>query len=139
MSRSGPLRYFRDEEFRCPCGAADCSAPVGPHRLLGLYLDRAREQYGQPIVITSGNRCHTHNQLVGGEAKSEHVWPGGCLGADVRCVTSRDRARLLDALRLAGVTRVGIYGRHLHVGVGDMIDAATWPAIMTWVPKGTPA
>jgi hypothetical protein len=73
------LRHFDvDKEFRCPCGRATCDAPVRPHRILGLYLDRTRELFGSPLVVTSGNRCATHNAAVGGEPVSEHVRPDGC-------------------------------------------------------------
>lgn len=127
------LRWFTASEFDCLCRRAECDAPKKPHRLLGLYLDRAREMYGQPIVVTSGNRCAVHNAALRGEARSEHVHPGGCLGADLACTSNHDRARLLDALRLAGFTRVGIYKAHVHAGVGDMVDVATWPEIRTWL------
>lgn len=128
------LRWFDvDAEFRCQCGRAECDAPTGPHRLLGLYLDRVREMYGQPLVVTSGNRCAVHNANEGGGAVSEHVWPDGCLGADVRCGGSRDRARLLDAIRQAGVTRVGLYAAHVHIGIGDFVAPASFPPIVAWL------
>ena len=130
------MRFFKDEEFLCGCQRPECPAPKAPHRLLGLYLDRMREMYGAPIVITSGNRCPEHNRAEGGEEKSEHVWPDGCLGVDVRCSGSRERGRLLDAARHAGISRIGIYSAHLHVGIGDTILAGQWPPTVTWVsPK----
>lgn len=128
------MTNFVDSEFHCPCTRKECDAKRGPHRLLGLYLDRVREYYGKPMIVTSGNRCAAHNADVKGEEKSEHVYPDGCLGCDIRVTSSHDRAMLEEALRVVGITRKGHYtDGHLHVGVGDIIDAETWPPAVTWV------
>lgn len=123
------MSNFLDREFYCPCQREDCDAKKGPHRLLRLYLDRAREMLGAPIVVTSGNRCPAHNAEVHGEAKSEHVHPEGCVGADLHTPTSRDRWALTDACRHAGFTRLVYYhaDSHMHVGIGDSLDPETWP------------
>jgi peptidase M15-like protein len=134
------MKWFDvDKDFKCPCGSPTCSAPIRPHSLLAYYLDVVRDQYGQPIIVTSGNRCPEHNRLEGGEDPSEHVWAEGCLGVDIRCSGSQDRARLLDAVRHAGLTRVGIYAAHLHIGCGDYVASNTFPGMVAWVPKGTHA
>lgn len=131
------MNYFTETTdpklYRCGCGRPECEAPKQPHRLLLMYLNITRELYGKPIVVTSGNRCAWYNAQQGGADPSEHVRPGGCLGADLHCTSSRDRAKLLDACRLAGLTRIGIYPAHLHVGVGDTIDPQTFPGVVTWV------
>lgn len=127
------MKWFRDEEFRCPCRRPECDAPIGPHRLLGIYLDEIRERWGRALIVSSGNRCADHNARVGGVDGSEHVQPGGCLGADVACWTSRDRALLLDAVRHSGITRVGVYRRHLHIGVGDAVASEKFPSPVVWV------
>lgn len=130
-------RWFDPEvEFACRCGrGAECRAPKQPHRLLLLYLDQAREVYGHPIIVTSGNRCAWWNLRQGGEDPSEHVQADGCLGADIACSSSRERAFLLNAIRLAGITRVGVYPRHLHVGVGDAVNPEAFPSPRTWVGR----
>lgn len=119
-----------DREFYCPCQRAECDAKRGPHRLLRLYLDRAREMLGAPITVTSGNRCAAHNADVHGEDKSEHVYPEGCVGADLHAGTSRERWALTDACRHAGFTRFVYYhgDAHIHVGIGDSIDVEAWPS-----------
>lgn len=124
------MSNFRDAEFYCPCWRADCDGKgKGPHRLLRLYLDRAREMLGAPIMVTSGNRCAAHNADVHGEDKSEHVYPEGCIGADLHVADSRARWALLDACRHAGFTRFVFYAKddHIHVGIGDSFDAEAWP------------
>lgn len=129
-------RWFNEDlEFRCQCGKPTCDAPVKPHRLLALYLDQARDMYGQAIIVTSGNRCKSNNLAVGGEDPSEHVWPEGCLGCDVRCLDGRQRFHLLEAFRHAGFRRLGVYARdgHLHVGIGDTVENSPFPADVVWV------
>jgi hypothetical protein len=131
------VTYFKDEEFACPCSREECDAPQGPHRLLRLYLDRAREMLGAPIIVTSGNRCAAHNADVGGETDSEHVFPEGCLGADVAAVDGidgRSRYLLVEAVRQAGFTRLGLYrDNHVHVGIGDAVDEHRFPPQVIWV------
>ena len=121
------MTFFAASEFACRCGRPECDAPKDCHRLLRLYLNRAREMLGAPIVVTSGNRCAWHNAQVGGVAVSEHVDSEGCLGADLACTTSTARALLLDAIRHAGITRVVLYPRHVHVGIGDMLEPPRFP------------
>ena len=41
-------------------------------RLCANVLQPIREEYGLPIVITSGYRCKTLNSLVGGAVSSQH-------------------------------------------------------------------
>ena len=36
-------------------------------------LDKIREQYGKPIIVTSGYRCPELNRAVGGVKSSQHV------------------------------------------------------------------
>ena len=36
-------------------------------------LDKIRERYGKPIVVTSGYRCPELNKAVGGVKSSQHV------------------------------------------------------------------
>lgn len=67
--------YFSPSEFRCRCGHCNHSSyPTTPlSKELRAYLDALRLAYGAPIVITSGWRCLSHNRIVGGAAKSDHL------------------------------------------------------------------
>jgi zinc D-Ala-D-Ala carboxypeptidase len=47
-------------------------------RLCMLVLDIAREQYGKPIIITSGYRCQRLNKSVGGVSNSQHLQGLAC-------------------------------------------------------------
>ncbi len=99
--------HFSRHEFACKCG---CDKEIE----LGLVqrLERARWIRSAPIIITSGVRCLDQNTKVGGSPRSAHLvgW-----AADLRCSTSTERYLLLGALIHAGVNRIGIYSKHLHV------------------------
>lgn len=74
-------------------------------------LDKARKVYGSPIVITSGFRTPDQNNLVGGVSESSHVRG---LGVDISCLGKSAQNRLIWALGVAGIHRVGVYPRHIH-------------------------
>lgn len=41
--------------------------------LVATVLDPVREQYGKPILVSSGFRCPAVNRLVGGSNSSQHL------------------------------------------------------------------
>lgn len=70
----GDIRYFTREEFRCKCGGKFCGGfPVEPEKKLVRLAERVREHFGNPITVSSGVRCPTHNANVGGVANSRHL------------------------------------------------------------------
>ena len=69
------VRFFRPEEFKCPC----CGQGQ-PAQLLVLWLDLFRAAWGGPVKINSGFRCAAHNAEVGGAERSRHLL--GC-AADI--------------------------------------------------------
>ena len=73
------VRFFRPEEFKCPC----CGQGQ-PAQVLVFWLDLFRAAWGSPVKINSGFRCPAHNAEVGGAAKSRHLL--GC-AADIAPVT----------------------------------------------------
>jgi len=122
-----------DGEFRCHCGRAECDAPTAPSRLLILFLERMRAMYDAPIRVTRGNTCRAHNDdLVPPEQlgkPDEHVQKHGCLGADLECETSPERLELVKAATDAGIVRIGLGPKHIHVGVGlgpDFVQGVLW-------------
>ncbi len=66
-------------------------------RLLGLYLDRVREEYGHPIRVNSGFRSKAVNEKVGGAKNSAHMEG---LAADIVPAfrSQKERGSLLGAL-----------------------------------------
>jgi len=102
-----------------------------PEEIKGLVvdivfkLDRARELFGSPIVITSGYRDPSHNADVGGVKDSSHTTGKA---VDIRAPLDQQmREKLCWALGASGFRRIGIYDRHLHLDVdGDKPTPAVW-------------
>ncbi|MBQ9527846.1 MAG: hypothetical protein IJR68_09555 [Fretibacterium sp.] len=69
------VRFFRPEEFKCPC-----CGQGSPALMLVLWLDLFRAAWGGPVKVNSGFRCPAHNAEVGGAEKSRHLL--GC-AADI--------------------------------------------------------
>ena len=62
------VRFFRLDEFRCPCCGVVMVA-VG----LVLLLDILRASLGRRLIVTSGYRCEKHNAEVHGAKASRHL------------------------------------------------------------------
>ena len=118
MSQIG--KYFKAEEFECPC----CKK-TAPSRRLVAILDSARAQLG-PLKINSGYRCPKHNDEVAGKKNSMHLEYGGVVcAADVTYsdVSKRHGEHILKLyITLEGVARryegmpygLGLYGTFVH-------------------------
>lgn len=60
--------HFRHHELACPC----CDVCAVQLRLVDA-LERLRQKCGgAPITVTSGFRCWTWNETIGGATKSKH-------------------------------------------------------------------
>lgn len=78
------IKYFKREEFRCPCGKCG-GFPVEPKEALVKQLVSIREHFNAPITIVplppanahsggSGVRCQEYNDsLLGSVKNSRHV------------------------------------------------------------------
>lgn len=75
-------------------------------------MDLAREVAGIPFFVTSGYRTQRYNSKIGGVKDSAH-----CRGyaADIFCVGSRDRFKMIEALKAQGFNRFGIGRTFIHV------------------------
>ena len=63
------MKYFTYDEMACDhCGGARL------HPGFGEELDALREEFGQPMAVTSFCRCKQHNTNVKGHEKSLHVF-----------------------------------------------------------------
>jgi len=80
-------------------------------------LEAARQEYEQPIVISSGYRCPAYNATLGGGP--EH--PRG-EAADIKCLSDPERMKLIRILTGLGVRRIGIGPNFIHVGVSTALD-----------------
>lgn len=63
------IRYFKKPEFECRCG---CGSSEMEEKLVKT-ADKVREHFGNPMTVSSGRRCATHNARVGGVSNSRHL------------------------------------------------------------------
>lgn len=112
-------KYFSRKELECRCG---CGLVAMSSELL-MKLDSAREEYGHPIVVTSGMRCPDHNKAVGGVSTSAHVTGEA---VDVKIYSS---SHLFHILRLGFryFDRIGISRDFVHFDV-----STTLPTPRVW-------
>lgn len=101
--------HFKESEFYCRCGCGLCFEYMDED--VPRDLDRARGYAGVPFVLTSSIRCKKHNLKEGGSETSSHL-PG--YAADIECLSSYARYRILHGLKKAGFTRIGIGPGFIH-------------------------
>lgn len=108
------IRYFQRAEFRCPCGRCG-GFPAEPDGTLVRMLDRVREHFGAPAIVSSGVRCQIHNdELPGSVPNSRHV---GGKAVDF-CVVGVPGAALLAYIRTLPVRYAyQIDGSFVHMDV----------------------
>lgn len=101
--------HFKRSEFECQCG---CGFNTVDIELIEI-LETVRHRFMQPIKITSGCRCESHNYKVGGAKDSKH-----CLGiaADFK-IQSIPVREAYDFLCVAfkGKYGFGLYDSWIHV------------------------
>lgn len=100
---------FNLSEFACKC----CGESLGVDRDMVNKLQRIRDVYGKPMIVTSGIRCDKQNKEAGGTMDSEHLTGEG---VDISCQYSADRY-ILVGLALQYFDRVGIGKDFIHMGV----------------------
>lgn len=83
---------------------------------LCFKLDRARELFDGPIIITSGYRDPKENEQAGGVKDSAHETGKA---VDIRCADQEMQKKLIWALCLAGFKRIGAYDKHIHCDTDD--------------------
>lgn len=68
-------KNFKLEEFKCECGGKYCTGyPVYISRTLLINIQKLRNKYKSPMMITSGIRCQKLNDsLVGSIPTSKHT------------------------------------------------------------------
>lgn len=108
------VKYFRREEFRCPCSRCG-GFPTEPEERLVLLADQVREHFGAPMTISSGVRCQAHNdELMGSAPNSYHV-KGKAIDFAVRGYTA---ARVLAYVNTLPVHYAyAIDGSYVHMDV----------------------
>lgn len=98
------------------------------------YLDGIREEFGEPIKVTSGFRSWDVNHAVGGVKKSQHL---AGQAADIVPAKSPERLReLFDLIRKRGGFQQVIYERKgqsvwVHVAIPPLGEMPKQEAMTT--------
>lgn len=112
---------FNRKEFACKCGCGFDIIAVPFVDALQTFRDRL----GVPIRVTSGCRCATHNQTVGGVKDSYH---SKGLAADI-VAQGLSPQQLYRAADLSGLFRgIGLYSGWIHVDYRPRTQRARWTA-----------
>lgn len=102
-------KYFKESEFR-QCTPA-CSIDQMDAEFLSL-LDRIRETAGIPLVLTCAYRSKAYDLSKGRSGNSAHTRGKA---VDIRCNTSANRMKIVDAALRCGVKRIGIGKTFVHI------------------------
>lgn len=113
-----------DPKLLCTCGHPECDKrSVNQFTLDGVQL--VRNDFGEPMVITSGGRCGNHPNEVTKKAPGDHQKQ---YAVDVRYNTVLERNKLMVLAGRHGATRVA-YGRsfvHMAWTPTDDKSVPTW-------------
>ena len=102
------MSYFKPEEWACKCGCGDQKMDEEFIQMINI----ARSFSDIPFVINSGKRCRKHNKNEGSKPTSSHLKG---MAADISCLSSYDRFRIIEGVVDAGFMRVGIGDGFIHV------------------------
>ena len=113
------MDYFKDSEFNCNCCEEGTIVPE-----LRILLNGARAWAEIPFVINSGFRCAKHNVLSGGSLTSSHLKG---FAVDIACDSSRARYKIMEALTMVGIKRVGLSKDFIHCDIDpDKVEKVVW-------------
>lgn len=99
---------------------------INLHPELLSVLQQLEQRMGFELNINSGYRDPSHNEDVGGVPDSEHTYDPA-EGADVLCLRSVTRFKMLKVLFEMGVERIGIGQTFVHVGIAtDKPQQVCW-------------
>jgi len=98
--------HLSEEEYRCGGVHGNCCGNLPPDYdpdnmpeiydyLFGCFED-IREAWGKPLIVSSGYRCFKHNQAVGGEPLSAHLFG---VALDLACKDKAEVKVLRDVVR----------------------------------------
>jgi hypothetical protein len=108
------LPYFKRSELDCKCDS--CKGKETGYKMDSDFMSQlvlARVESGIPYVINRGYSCKKHNASISGaSATSEHI-KGRAV--DIKCFNTTQRSKIIKGLHDAGLKRIKIYERHIHV------------------------
>ena len=112
-----------DPKLLCTCGDSRCDRrSINQESLNKLQL--IRNDYGKPIIVTSGGRCQYHPD----ELKSKAGDHQERFAVDVKCDTVLERNKLMVLAGRHGATRVAFGSNFVHISWTPTSDKSvpTW-------------
>lgn len=115
-----------DVKLCCTCGDPRCDK-----RSVNQYsldqLQKIRDDFGRPIIVTSGGRCPHHPDEKSRTKPADHQ---KCYAVDVRCINGDDETKIKVLAGRHGATRVagGVYTGFIHIAwtPTERKDVPTW-------------
>ena len=114
-----------DLKLSCACGEDGCDKRSVKQRILNM-LQKVRDDYGLPMIVTSGGRCPLHENEKHRSAPADHQ---KCLGVDVR-ITGQAMASKLTAY--AAIHGFNAFGTNLKSGFIHLGYRPENNKIVTW-------
>ena len=120
-------QYISHLEYACPCCSTlppDFSMSNPDQVFIELFeaFKEIREEWGNPIKISSGYRCPSYNEQVGGVPLSIHI---SGLALDLDCKDTEEVHDLVDVIQdLHPELRRGAYssaGTFIHIDCGYLV------------------
>jgi uncharacterized protein YcbK (DUF882 family) len=107
--KNGMTRNFKKHELSCPC-CGECNMDD----ILLTRLQAFRDILGIPLTLTSAFRCESHNQSVGGGAKSQHLH-GTAVDIRINDKDASVRHKMIQLAYALGFTGIGLGKNHFHL------------------------
>ena len=122
--------YFTEDELRCK-GTDECHMDSQ----FMITLEALRHEFNEPMIISSGYRDLSYNQVIGGAKNSPHLY-----GKAVDVVISGKKAyRLIKLAIQYGFTGIGVSQRGQHekrfIHIDMMENSDTHPRPWIWSYK----
>jgi uncharacterized protein YcbK (DUF882 family) len=122
--------YFSVDELKCK-GTDECEMDEGFMK----KLEALRHEFNEPMIVSSGYRHESYNQVIGGAKNSPHLY-----GKAVDVVISGKSAyRLMKLAIQYGFTGIGVSQRGPHekrfLHIDTMENSDTHPRPWIWSYK----
>lgn len=109
------MKYFSEKEFnRC---VPSCSMSDMDNDFL-LLLDKVREDAGVPFILNCAYRSEEWDKSKGRSGKSAHT-KGKAV--DIKCNTSANAYKIVNAALKNGIKRIGIGRTFIHIDNDDTL------------------
>jgi len=122
--------FFSEKELKCK-GTGECDMD---ERFMSRLV-KLRKDFNQPMIISSGYRHESYNQVIGGAKNSPHLYGKA---VDV-LVSGKVAYRLMNLAMKHGFTGIGISQRGNHdkrfLHIDTMEDSNVHPRPWVWSYK----